>query len=54
MQLAKVLNPTGASAKSASNVGVDPSHTLQDMNKLKHFVCAFPTASFHKRPRLDD
>ena len=50
MQLAKVLNPAGASATLASNVAVDQSHALQDINQLKQFVCAFPQRNSPKRP----
>ena len=41
MQLAKVLNPAGASAQLASNIGTEPSCSWQDINELKRFVCAF-------------
>jgi hypothetical protein len=52
MQLAKVLNPSGSSAKLATNLGVDPSHAWKDMNQLKQFVCAFPPENLSKRPRV--
>ena len=56
MQLAKVLNPSGASARLASNVGSEPTSTWQDINQLKRFVCAFPSDSpgkrFHEEERL--
>ena len=39
MQLAKVLNPAGASARLASNIGTEPSCSWQDINQLKRFVC---------------
>ena len=42
MQLAKVLHPSGASARLASNIGAEASHDWQDINKLKRFVSAFP------------
>ena len=35
MQLAKVLNPAGASARLASNIGMEPSCSWQDINQLK-------------------
>ena len=53
LQLAKVLNPTGASGKlAAANV---PSVTSEweDLNNLRRFVCAFPTDASTKRPRLN-
>ena len=49
MQLAKVLNPAGASARLASNIGTEPSCSWQDINQLKRFVCAFPAVSREKR-----
>ena len=49
MQLAKVLNPAGASARLASNIGTEPSCSWQDFNELKWFVCAFPAVSGEKR-----
>ena len=52
MQLAKVLNP-GSSAKLASNVTVDSSRALKDINELKQFVCTFPPENIHKRPRIE-
>ena len=52
MQLAKVLNP-GSSAKLASNVTVDSSQALKDINELKQFVSAFPPENIHKRPRIE-
>ena len=45
MQLAKVLNPAGASAQLASNIGIQPSCSWQDINQLKRFVCAFLAVS---------
>ena len=42
MQLAKVLNPAGVSARLASNIGTEPFCSWQDINQLKRFVCAFP------------
>ena len=49
MQLAKVLNPTGASARLPSNVSTEPTSTWQDINQLKRFVCAFLSDSPGKR-----
>ncbi|KAL9951351.1 hypothetical protein ACROYT_G044002 [Oculina patagonica] len=49
MQLAKVLNPAGASARLASNIGTEPSCSWQDINQLKRFVCAFPAVDRGKR-----
>jgi hypothetical protein len=53
LQLAKVLNPMGASAKLASQ---DPSQLTAewtDMNQLKRFVCAFPVISSAKRSHTE-
>ena len=49
MQLAKVLNPMGASAKLASETHKEPVKAWQDINELKRFVCAFPTVPSRKR-----
>ena len=49
MQLAKVLNPCGASAKLASSEVFNIPHAWQDINELKRFVCAFPTDNPHKK-----
>lgn len=43
MQLAKVLNPAGASARVASHDAMETSQDWQDLNSLKRFVSAFPT-----------
>ena len=50
MQLAKVLNPSGASAKLASATRMEPVKEWQDINELKRFVCAFPATPTLKRP----
>jgi integrase len=53
LQLVKVLNPMGASAKLASQ---DPSQLTAewtDMNQLKRFVCAFPVISSAKRSHTE-
>lgn len=49
LQLAKVLNPSGASAKLAQ---ADESLTAgwRNLNELKQFVCAFPASTSIKRP----
>ena len=54
LQLPKVLNPAGASARLTSNIGTEPSCSWQDINQLKRFLCAFPavsrgTRSYEKR-----
>ena len=54
MQLAKVLNPAGASARLASNIGTEPSCSWQDINQLKRFVCASPAVSREKRYCKED
>ena len=49
LQLAKVLNPSGASARlSAADI---PAVTAEwnDVNVLKRFVCAFPSPTTEKR-----
>ncbi len=53
LQLAKVLNPTGASARLSSSCAADVTEPLKDLNKLKRFVCAFPTAAIQKRQYSD-
>lgn len=51
MQLAKVLNPSGASARLASNDGAPLINTWHNINQLKQFVCAFPSTDYtRKRP----
>lgn len=42
LQLAKVLNPSGASSKLAAIDLTQVSQEWQDLNQLKQFVCAFP------------
>jgi len=54
MQLARVLNPDGASGKLASDMGAKPQREWQDMNELKRFVCAFPANITRKRPNEND
>ena len=49
MQLAKVLNPCGASAKLSSSEVFNIPNAWQDINELKRFVCAFPMDNSHKR-----
>lgn len=48
MQLARVLNPHGASAKLV-DVSEGPTQDWQDINKLKRFLCAFPASNPGKR-----
>ena len=50
LQLAKVLNPSGASARLASNEISEVINPWQDVNELKRFVCAFPTEQSSKEP----
>lgn len=47
LQLAKVLNPDGASARLVSDGLQNVVNPWQDINELKRFVCAFPTDSIH-------
>lgn len=49
LQLAKVLNPLGASAKLASENATNLVQPWQDMNELRRFVSAFPKDSMDKR-----
>jgi len=48
LQLAKVLNPAGASTRLSA--GDIPALTSEwsDINDLKRFVCAFPSATSQK------
>ena len=48
MQLARVLDPHGASAKLV-DVSEGPTQDWQDINKLKRFLCAFPASNPEKR-----
>ena len=43
LQLTKVLNPSGTSAKLASATVDTAQQPWQDVNELKRFVCALPT-----------
>ena len=52
LQLAKVLNPSGASVKLASSEVMRVNGTSQDIDELKRFVCAFPYAC-SRRPQSD-
>ena len=45
LQLAKVLHPDGASAKLSSDKETPAVNSWQDINELKHFVCAFPVTN---------
>lgn len=49
LQLAKVLNPSGASSKLADSSVDKVVSPWQDMNQLKQFVCAFPIVNPLKR-----
>ena len=42
MQLAKVLGPTGASARLASNIGTEPSCSCQDDNQTETVCVCIP------------
>ena len=53
LQLAKVLNPSGASAKLASSEVMSVNSTWQGINELKRFVRAFPSTCSRKRPQSD-
>ena len=49
LQLAKVLNPSGASARLAGTPLNETATPWKDTNKLKRFVCAFPGGTSQKR-----
>ena len=53
LQLAKVLNPSGASARLASSEIMGVNNTWTDLNALKRFLCAFPAGNSCKRPLSD-
>ena len=53
LQLAKVLNPSGASARLASSEVMSANNTWTDLNELKRFICAFPAVNPPKRPLSD-
>ena len=53
LQLAKVLNPSGASARLASSEVMGVNNTWTDLNALKRFLCAFPAGNSCKRPLSD-
>ena len=53
LQLAKVLNPSGAFARLASSEVMSINNTWTDLNELKRFLCAFPTVNSPKRPLSD-
>ena len=53
LQLAKVLNPSGPSARLASNKITEVVNPWQDIDELKRFVCAFPSDHTNKRVFLD-
>ena len=53
LQLVKVLNPYGASARLVSEDMPNAINSWVDLNELKRFVCAFPTEITGKRPEAD-
>ena len=53
LQLAKVLNPAGASARLAAEDATKGPSRWTDITELKRFVCAFPVPHLHKRPHPD-
>ena len=53
LQLAKVLNPSGASARLASSEIMGVNNTWTDLNALKRFLFAFPAGNSCKRPLSD-
>ncbi len=50
LQLAKVLNPAGASARLAQVDLSEVTQRWEHANDLRQFVSAFPTTSSRKRP----
>ena len=52
LQLAQVLNPSGASAKLASATVDTAQQPWQDVNELKGFVCALST-DISRPPSVD-
>ena len=53
LQLAKILNPDGASAQLASSSSSAHVDSWQDINQLKHFTCAFLVDNELKRSTDD-
>ena len=53
LELAKVLNPSGAPARLASSEVMSVNNTWTDLNELKRFLCAFPVGNSPKRPLSD-
>ena len=49
LQLAKVLNPSGVSARLAQTELSSITSEREDLNELKHFVSAFPVDTTWKR-----
>ena len=49
LQLAKVLNPAGASARLSAVDVPSVSSDWQDINNLKRFICVFPSDAPAKR-----
>jgi hypothetical protein len=48
LQLSKVLNPSGASARLAEPSASEAATPWKDVNQLNQFVCAFPSKSSQK------
>ena len=53
LQLAKMLNPSGASARLASSEVMSVNNTWTDLNELKRFLCAFLVGNAPKRALSD-
>ena len=49
LQLAKVLNPSGASGRLAASDLTEAINKWQDVNELKRFICAFPVNHSNRR-----
>ena len=49
LQLAKVLNPSGASGRLAATDLTEVINPWQDVNQLKRFISAFPVNHSDKR-----
>ena len=49
LQLAKVLNPSGASGRLAASDLTEAINPWQDVNELKRFICAFPVNHSNRR-----
>ena len=53
LQLAKVLNPDGSSARFSTSSAAMVVAPWQDANQLKRFVCAFPSSEQKNAQRSD-